>query len=118
MNSYLGHAILVKQCELGFGYPVAISEVPEQAVITSHNRADFLKMAMLLLGRGPPSPELARAISQRRSKDSPAHHGQTTTQSNGNLSTNRLQFYPVASGEIRMAKYRLELILLQRRLCK
>ena len=25
----LGHAILVKQCELGFGYPVAASEVPE-----------------------------------------------------------------------------------------
>ena len=34
---------------------------------------------------------------QRRLKDSPAHHGQTTTQSNGDLSTNRLQFYPVAS---------------------
>ena len=48
----LGHAILVKQCELGFGYPVAASEVPEQAVITSHNRADFLKMTMLLLGWG------------------------------------------------------------------
>ena len=48
----LGHTILVKQCELGFGYPVATSEVPEQAVITSHNRADFLKMIMLLLGRG------------------------------------------------------------------
>ena len=30
----LGHAILFKQCELGFGYPVAVSEVPEQAVIT------------------------------------------------------------------------------------
>ena len=48
----LGHAILVKQCELGFGYPVAVSEVPEQAVITGHNRAEFFKMAMLLLGRG------------------------------------------------------------------
>ena len=48
----LGHPILVKQCELGFGYPVAVSEVPEQAVITSHNRANFLKMAMLLLGGG------------------------------------------------------------------
>ena len=48
----LGHAILFKQCELGFGYPVAVSEVPEQAVITGHNHADFLKMAMLLLGRG------------------------------------------------------------------
>ena len=53
----LDHAILVKQCELGFGYPVAVSEVPEQAVITGHNRAKFLDMAMLLLGRGPPTPE-------------------------------------------------------------
>ena len=53
----LDHAILVKPCELGFGYPVAVSEVPEQAVITGHNRAEFLDMAMLLLGRGPPTPE-------------------------------------------------------------
>ena len=65
----LGHAILFKQCELGFGYPVAVSEVPEQAVIPGHNRADFLKMAMLLPGRGPPTPQFARAVSQRRSKD-------------------------------------------------
>ena len=93
----MGHAILVKQCELGFGYPVAVSEVPEQAVITSHNRVEFLKMAMLLLGRGQPTPEFAKTVPQRRLKDSPAHHGQTTTQSNGDLSINRLQFYPVAS---------------------
>ena len=76
----LGHAILVKQRELGFGYPVAASEVPEQAVITNHNRADFLKMTMLLLGWGPPTPEFASATSKRRLKDSPARHGQTTTQ--------------------------------------
>ena len=54
-------------------------------------------MAMLLLGRGPPTPEFARAISKRRLKDCLARHGETTTQSNGDLSTNRLQFYPVAS---------------------
>ena len=42
----LGHAILVKQCELGFGCPLAVSEVPKQAVITGHNRAEFLKMAI------------------------------------------------------------------------
>ena len=93
----LGHAILVKQCELGFGCPLAVSEVPKQAVITGHNRAEFLKMAMLLLGWGPPTPEFARAISKRRLKDSPARHGQTRTQSDGDSSTDRLQFYPVAS---------------------
>ena len=47
----LGHAILVKQCELDFGYPVAALEVPEQTVITGYHRAKFLEMAMLLLGR-------------------------------------------------------------------
>ena len=114
----LGHAILDKQCELGFGYAVATSEVSEQAVITGHNRAESLEMAILLLGRGPPIPEFARAVSKRRLKDPPARHGQTTTQSNGDLSTNRLQFYPVASGEIRRANYRLVLIPPQRRLCK
>ena len=30
----LSHAMLVKQCQLGFGYPVAISEAHEQAVIS------------------------------------------------------------------------------------
>ena len=94
----LGHAILDKQCELGFGYAVAASEVSEQAVITSHNRAEFL--------------------SKWRLKDPPARHDQTTTQSNGDLSTNHLLFYPVASGEIRRANYRLVLIPPQRRLCK
>ena len=34
----LGHTMLVKQCELGLGYPVAISEAHEQAVITGHDR--------------------------------------------------------------------------------
>ena len=30
-----------KQCELGLGYPVAISEAHEQAVITGHDREEF-----------------------------------------------------------------------------
>ena len=32
----LSHAMLVKQCELGMGYPVAVSEAHEQAVISGH----------------------------------------------------------------------------------
>ena len=75
----LGHAILDEQCELGFGYAVATSEVSEQAVITGHNRAESLEMAILLLGRGPPIPEFARAVSKRRLKDCLARHGETTT---------------------------------------
>ena len=34
----LSHAMLVKQCELGLGYPVAISEAHEQAVISGQDR--------------------------------------------------------------------------------
>ena len=37
----VGHAMLVQQCQLGLGYPVAISEAHEQAVITGHNREEF-----------------------------------------------------------------------------
>ena len=51
----------------------------DQALITGHNRAEFLKMTMLLLGRGPPTPEFARAVSKRRLKDCLARHGETTT---------------------------------------
>ena len=33
----LSHAMLVKQCQLGLGYPVATSEAHEQAVISGHD---------------------------------------------------------------------------------
>ena len=45
----LGHAMLVRQCQLGLGYPVAISEAHEQAVITGHDREEFRRMALMLL---------------------------------------------------------------------
>ena len=34
----LGHAMLAKQCELGLGYPVVVSEAHEQAVVSSRDR--------------------------------------------------------------------------------
>ena len=37
----LSRAMLVKQCQLGLGYPVAISEAHEQAVISGHDRQEF-----------------------------------------------------------------------------
>ena len=63
----LSHAMLVKQCQLGFGYPVAISEAHEQAVITGHDREEFRRMMLMLLEqRGLPTPKSAKAFSKRR----------------------------------------------------
>ena len=45
----LSHVMLVKQCELGLGYPVAISEAHEPAVITGHDREEFRRLTLMLL---------------------------------------------------------------------
>ncbi len=59
--------MLVRQCQLGLGYPVAISEAHEQAVITGHDRAEFRRMTLMLLEqRGLPTPESANSFSKRR----------------------------------------------------
>ena len=59
--------MLVKQCELGFGYPVAVSEAHEQAVITGHDREEFRRLTLMLLEqRGRPTPESAKVTSKRR----------------------------------------------------
>ena len=63
----LSHAMLVKQCQLGMGYPVVVSEAHDQAVISGHDRAEFRRMPLMLLEqRGRPAPESARATSKRR----------------------------------------------------
>ena len=63
----LSHAMLVRQCELGLGYPVAIAEAHEQAVITGHDREEFRRMTLMLLEqRGLSTSESAKAFSKRR----------------------------------------------------
>ena len=63
----LSHAMLVKQCELGLGYPVAISEAHEQAVISGHDREEFRRMTLMLLEqRGLSTSESAKAFSKRQ----------------------------------------------------
>ena len=63
----LSHAMLVKQCQLGLGHPVATSEAHEQAVITGHDREEFRRMTLMLLEqRGLPTTESAKAFSKRR----------------------------------------------------
>ena len=43
----LSRAMLVKQCQLGLGYPVAISEAHEQAVISGHDREEFRRLTLI-----------------------------------------------------------------------
>ena len=61
-----GHGMLVKQCALGLGYPVVISEAHEQAVVSGRDRAEFRRLAIMLMERqGLPTPESAKTISKR-----------------------------------------------------
>ena len=63
----LSHAMLVKQCELRMGYPVAVSEAHEQAVISGHDREEFRRLTLMLMEqRGRPTPESAKVTSKRR----------------------------------------------------
>lgn len=62
----LGHAMLAKQCELGLGYPVVISEAHEQAVVSGRDRDEFRKLALMLMEQnGLPTPESAKTLSKR-----------------------------------------------------
>jgi hypothetical protein len=38
------HAVVLRQCELGFGYPVALMEAHEQAVVTGSDREQFWQL--------------------------------------------------------------------------
>ena len=40
----LSHAMLIDQCRKGHGYPIAISEAHEQAVVTTKDREEFQLM--------------------------------------------------------------------------
>ena len=64
----LGHSLIVEQCRLGQGYPVAISEAHEQAVINGQDRQLFKQMMAETLER----EGLAAYTSQKeRSKQRP-----------------------------------------------
>ena len=56
----LSHAMLVKQCELGMGYPVAVSEAHEQAVISGHDRQEFRRMTLTAPGTARPAHSRVR----------------------------------------------------------
>ena len=52
----LTHAVLLDQCERGHGYPVAISEAHEQAVVTGADREAFWQMVDVSMGGDGLSP--------------------------------------------------------------
>ena len=63
----LGHALIVQQCEKGQGYPVAISEAHEQAVITGSDRQLFRQMVLEILEqRGLPTYTSEKERSKSR----------------------------------------------------
>ena len=62
----LGHSMLAKQCELGLGYPVVISEAHEQAVVSGRDREEFRRLTLMLMEQsGLPTPESAKTVSKR-----------------------------------------------------
>ena len=62
----LGHSLILDQCRRGQGYPVAISEAHEQAVITGRDRELFKRMvAESLERRGMPTYTSEKERSKR-----------------------------------------------------
>jgi hypothetical protein len=63
----LGHSMIADQCRKGQGYPVAISEAHEQAVINGLDRQLFSQMVMETLERqGLPSYTSEKERSKSR----------------------------------------------------
>ena len=60
------HAAVYDQCRRSNGYPVALMEAHEQAVVSPAESRDFWRLAnKLLQGEGLPVQESAKAISKR-----------------------------------------------------
>ena len=63
----LGHSLIVEQCRLGQGYPVAVAEAHEQAVVSGRDRQLFKRMvAEALEGRGLPVYTSQKERSKQR----------------------------------------------------
>jgi len=62
----LTHALVLDQCRRGQGYPVALSEAHEQAVVTGVDRETFWQMVeTLMVDEKMPSPTSAKSFSKR-----------------------------------------------------
>jgi hypothetical protein len=62
----LTHGLVLDQCRRGQGYPVALSEAHEQAVVTGAGRESFWQLVeSLLIGEHLPAPTSAKSFSKR-----------------------------------------------------
>jgi hypothetical protein len=62
----LTHALVLDQCRRGQGYPVALSEAHEQAVVTAADKETFWQLVeSSLVGEKMPSPSSAKSQSKR-----------------------------------------------------
>ncbi len=62
----LAHALILDQCWRGQGYPTALSEAHEQAVVTTADREEFWQLVeSLLIEKHLPTPTSAKSFSKR-----------------------------------------------------
>ncbi len=63
----LAQSLVFDQCALGDGYPVALAEAHEKAVVTTGDREQFWRLVdMVMEGRGMPALNSAKSRSKRR----------------------------------------------------
>ena len=62
----LAHALILDQCRRGQGYPVALSEAHEQAVVTGADRENFWQLVeSSMVEEHMPTPGSAKSFSKR-----------------------------------------------------
>jgi len=62
----LTHALILDQCQRGLGYPVALSEAHEKAVVTTADREEFWQLVeSLMVEEKMPTPTSAKSFSKR-----------------------------------------------------
>ncbi len=62
----LVHALVLDQCRRGLGYPVALSEAHEKAVVTTADREEFWRVVeSLMVEEKMPTPTSAKSFSKR-----------------------------------------------------
>jgi hypothetical protein len=62
----LAHSLILDQCQRGLGYPVALSEAHEKAVVTTADREEFWRLVeSLLVEEKMPTPTSAKSFSKR-----------------------------------------------------
>lgn len=62
----LTHGLVLDQCRRGHGYPVALSEAHEQAVVTAADREEFWRVVeSLMVEEKLPTPTSAKSFSKR-----------------------------------------------------